>query len=244
MLILALDTSTRTGSVALARDGALLHAADGGAERLHVERLPGILTDVLAAHGATLQDVDRLAVLSGPGGFTGLRVGLATIQGLAFALDRQVFVASTLDVLAVAAHRAAPLTPVVGAWMRGMRGEVFSGVYRPSPECGPTGLEVLLAPVVGSPDDVAAQWPVHVGRGPVAVAGDAWPQEADALRRVVGADRLVAVTAPPLAGLLALLAGDPRAEVVGPHAVAPTYVRRPDAVVLRERAGLEVPETP
>src|SRR5690606_11335735 len=64
MLILALDTSTRTGSVALARDGVLLHAADGGAERLHVERLPSVLTDVLSAHGATLADVDRLAVLS------------------------------------------------------------------------------------------------------------------------------------------------------------------------------------
>jgi tRNA threonylcarbamoyladenosine biosynthesis protein TsaB len=244
MLILALDTSTRTGSVALARDGALLHAADGGAERLHVERLPGVLTDLLAAHGAALDDVDRLAVLSGPGGFTGLRVGLATIQGLAFALDRPVCVVSTLEVLAVAAHQAVPDAPIVGAWMRGMRGEVFSALYRPSVVVGPTGLEVLLPPAVGTPADVAALWPAHAGRGAIAVAGDAWPQEAEALTGVIGADRLRPVEAPPLAGVLALLAGDPRAEVVGPHAVAPTYVRRPDAVLLRERAGLEVPETP
>lgn len=244
MLILALDTSTRTGSVALARDGVLLDAAAGEAERLHVERLPGVLTEMLARHGATLQEVDRLAVLSGPGGFTGLRVGLATIQGLAFALDRAVFVASTLEVLAVAAHRAAPQAPIAGAWMRGMRGEVFSALYRPAAERSPTGLAELLAPVVGSPGDVAAQWPAHIGSHEVAVAGDAWPGEADALRLAVGGDRLVPVTVAPLAGLLALLAGDARAEVVGPHAVAPTYVRRPDAVVLRERAGLVVPDTP
>jgi tRNA threonylcarbamoyladenosine biosynthesis protein TsaB len=244
MLILALDTSTRTGSVALARDGVLLHAADGGAERLHVERLPGVLTDVLSAHGATLADVDRLAVLSGPGGFTGLRVGLATIQGLAFALDRQVFVASTLEILALAAHRAVPDARVVGAWMRGMRGEVFSALYRPEPDAGPSGLGIVLPAVVGTPAEVAEQWVGYVGSADVAVAGDAWPQEADALRHVLGAGRLHPVDAPPLAGLLALLAADARAELVGPHAVAPTYVRRPDAVLLRERAGLAVPETP
>ncbi len=239
MLVLALDTSTRSGSVALARDGTLLSAAAGDADRMHVERLPGVLTDLLGAHGASLQDVDRFAVLSGPGGFTGLRVGLATIQGLAFALEREVFVASTLEVFALAAHQAEPACPLAAAWMRGMRGEVFSAIYRVAPDAGPSGLEPVLRPMVGSPVEAAAHWPPQVGDRTVTLSGDAWVSpDGDALRARLPDGQLHHVDAPPLAGLLALLAGHPAAVAVTAHAVAPTYVRRPDAEITRERAGL------
>lgn len=237
MLILALDTSTRSGSLALVRDGLLLTAVPGDAVRLHVERLPGVLTDLLAAHGASLDEVDRFAVLSGPGGFTGLRVGLATMQGLAFALGREVFVASTLEVFALAAHQAEPTCPLAGAWMRGMRGEVFSAIYRVAPEGVPSGLAAVLAPMVGTPEEAAALWPDCVGAADIAVAGDAWASaDGEALRARVPEEQLLFVEAPPLAGVLALLAAHPAAVAVTAHAVAPTYVRRPDAEITRERA--------
>ena len=132
MLVLALDSSTRTGSIALARDGHVLASRIGDAAVRHAVRLPGDLVALLASHGHTLADVDLFAAAAGPGGFTGLRVGLATIQGLAMALDRRVFVASTLDLLAVAGHAAAPQARWIGAWMHGMRGEVFTALYQPS----------------------------------------------------------------------------------------------------------------
>lgn len=246
MLILALDTSTRSGSVALARNGQLLAALAGDAVRLHVERLPGVLTDLLASHGASLAEVDRFAVLSGPGGFTGLRVGLATIQGLAFALDREVFVASTLELLALAAHQAEPGCPLAAGWMRGMRGEVFSAIYRVAPGATPSGLEPVLPPMVGTPDEAAEAWPAPIGDADaVAVSGDAWASpDGDALRARVADRRLRYVEAPPLAGVLALVAGHPEAVPVTAHAVAPTYVRRPDAEVTRERAGAALPGAP
>lgn len=242
MLILALDTSTRSGSVALARDGQLLAGLTGDAVRLHVERLPGVLTDLLSAYGASLDEVDRFAVLSGPGGFTGLRVGLATIQGLAFALNREVFVASTLELFALVAHQAEPGCPLAAAWMRGMRGEVFSAIYRVAPCSAPSGLEPVLQPMVGTPVDAAATWPERVGDLHVALSGDAWTSpDGDPLRARVPEGHLRYVDAPPLAGVLALLAGHPAAVPVTAHAVAPTYVRRPDAEITRERAGAILP---
>lgn len=245
MLILALDTSTRAGSVALARDGVVVGAMAGDADRLHVQRLPGVLTELVALHGVSLDDVDRLAVLSGPGGFTGLRVGLATIQGLAFALGRTVVVASTLEVLARAAHEAHPGTAIAGAWMRGMRGEVFSALYRPAPGAGPSGLAPLLPPMVGRPDEAAHAWHEYLGTSAVTFAGDAWETpDGDALRTRYPAAQLMPVEAPPLAGVLARLAAHPLARAVAADAVAPTYVRRPDAVITRERSGVPLPEMP
>lgn len=244
MLILALDTSTRSGSLALAEGPRLLEASTGDADRLHAVRLPAALVDLLSTHARRLDMVERLAVLSGPGGFTGLRVGLATIQGLAFALDRPVYVASTLEVLAVAAHRARPEATRVGAWMRGMRGEVFSAIYRLAGDGSPTGLREILAPSVGTPMEVAALWPPLVAGTTVAVAGDAWSTDGDALRAALQRTPLTYVDAPPLAGILAALAGHPAAVAVAPHAVAPTYVRRPDAVLTREREGLAVSDLP
>ena len=89
MVILALDTTTKAGSYALWRGDALVEQRPGDAARTHAERLPGDLADLLAAHGLTVKDVDLYAVASGPGSFTGLRVGVATIQGLALVHGKQ-----------------------------------------------------------------------------------------------------------------------------------------------------------
>jgi len=248
MLVLALDTSTRAGSVAVARDGAVLVESAGDPSRTQAERLPEWLLATLGAAGHTLADVDRLAVLSGPGGFTGLRVGLATVQGLALGLERDVFVASTLEVLAWGTSQQAPVGAVVGTWMRGMRGEVFTAAYRAA-DSGvgrqtPSRLEAVVEPLVDIPEGAAARWRDVLGEPgihPILVTGDAWDTSGatlvDALQGHVIAH--VAVGLP--AGLLARLACDPAAAGVAPHAVAPTYLRKPDAVVARERDGAPVP---
>ena len=78
---LALDTSTAEGSVALRRDGAIVIARAGDPSHPHGVRLPGDLFAALEQARLTLADVTLLAVGLGPGPFTGLRVGLATIDG-------------------------------------------------------------------------------------------------------------------------------------------------------------------
>src|SRR5829696_10078390 len=106
MLLLALDTTTAAGSIALWRDG-LIEEQRGDSARSHAQRLPGDLVALLAAHGLALRDVERYAVAAGPGSFTGLRIGIATVQGLALVNDRLVHAIGTLDLLAHDAARAA-----------------------------------------------------------------------------------------------------------------------------------------
>jgi len=237
MLVLALDSSTRSGSLAIARDGHVLASHVGDAAVRQAVRLPGELVALLSAHGHTLADVELFAAAAGPGGFTGLRVGLATIQGLAMALDRRVFVASTLDLLAVAGRAAAPEARWIGAWMHGMKGEVFTALYQPSPAA--TGVVAVVPAFVGTPDDAADTWVTAAPDDTVAVLGDAWPDAAAALSARFG-EALLPIVAPPLAEVLAIEAGRRASEAVVPAAVRPAYVRRPDAVLTRLHAGLPV----
>src|SRR5215472_15972812 len=100
MVVLALETVTRAGSVAVL-DGATCHATTGDPTRTHGERLPHDATAWLSRFGHTLADVELFAIISGPGSFTGLRVGMAAIQGFALSRGRQVVAVPTLDALAL-----------------------------------------------------------------------------------------------------------------------------------------------
>src|SRR5262250_256998 len=97
MRVLALDTTTRAGSVALVDDDIVIDQRPGDASRTHAERLPAEIVALLAAHGRAAADVDLFAVASGPGSFTGMRIGIATIQGLALVRRTPVVSVSALD---------------------------------------------------------------------------------------------------------------------------------------------------
>ena len=134
MIILALDTTTRAGSVALMSADTLLGWSSGDPDRTHGERLPGDLLRLLATHGTSLHDVDLFAVCAGPGSFTGLRVGLATVQGLALATGRRVVPIPTLEALAHAGLEHQPSggqrPALIVPWMDAHRREVFAAVYQ------------------------------------------------------------------------------------------------------------------
>jgi tRNA threonylcarbamoyladenosine biosynthesis protein TsaB len=244
MLILALDTTTRAGSVALWRDG-LLEARLGDEARTHAERLPGDLIAMLERYGATVADVDRYAVASGPGSFTGMRVGIATIQALALVHERLVTPISALEALAHEAASAPAVAPgsCVGGWMEAYRGDVFAALYRvdrlaPAGAADPRGaaaLTLIDGPRVAAPDRLASAWADAVPDGPVFVAGDGAVRAGPELDRALG-DRLCHVDPRPLAGTIAALAARRPADAVRPHAIVPLYVRRPDAELAREAA--------
>jgi tRNA A37 threonylcarbamoyladenosine modification protein TsaB len=112
VLTLALDTSTRAGSVAVVHGTTVLSVVHGDATRTHGERLPDELDRALKGAHVQPRDLELLVVASGPGAFTGLRIGLAAMQGLAMVLNVPVIAVSALDALALAALAARrPPTP-------------------------------------------------------------------------------------------------------------------------------------
>jgi tRNA threonylcarbamoyladenosine biosynthesis protein TsaB len=124
-LILAIDTATRAGSVALARGANLLHLQSGDKESSHSVDLIANVEAALNTIGAKLSEVDLFAAASGPGSFTGLRIGLATIKSFAVSVSKQCVGVPTL---AAIAHAAGTSVRTVALLPAG-RGEVFAQLF-------------------------------------------------------------------------------------------------------------------
>ena len=238
MLVLALDTTTRGGSVAVAKDGRVLDLLEGDASRPHAERVPGDLVRSLERSGASLSEVDVFAVAVGPGSFTGLRIGIAAIQGCAFAAGRPVVGVSALEALALTAPAAANGAAVrrLGVWIDAQRNEVFSALYEIRGAGANAVLETVEGPAVGEPAATAGRWHRLLGGASCPVVGDGAVRYHQALADAAGAP-IPVINPPPIAATIALVA-ERRAlagESTVPHAIRPLYVRRPDAELARER---------
>jgi len=251
LYILAIDTTTTRGSLALARDGVLLEARAGEEHRTHGERLPGDIETLLGRHGLTTAAIDTFAVARGPGSFTGLRVGIATTQGLALAHDRRVVGLSVLDVLAdIAAERAqtddAP-PDIIAPWVDAKRGEIFSALYVLRANAG-TRLgdrdnrpgerwHANVGPVAIQPASLLNTWAAHLTDRQIWILGDGVPGCRPILEQHLGARARLLDDLPLTAGVMAVMASTKpwQTQVVPPHALQPLYVRRPDAELARER---------
>ena len=232
-LLLALDTTTRAGSVAVARGDDVLALIQGDRTRTHGERLPGEIEQVLQRAAVKPEQLDLLVVSSGPGAFTGLRIGLAAIQGLAMVLGKSVIGVSALDALAQAAREECGIAidTTVVAWMDAARGEVFSAAYR----VGQNGPEPIVDPMVGLPPDMLRALPSAIG-GTVTFIGDGALRYREQIHSAIPSARIIEPV-PLIAPALTRL-GRRRAAAGGagpPHALQPLYVRRPDAELDRER---------
>jgi tRNA threonylcarbamoyladenosine biosynthesis protein TsaB len=234
MVLLALETVTPAGSLAICRDGHVVGQV-GNTTTPHAARLPMALVDYLASHGLALTDVDRLAVVCGPGSFTGVRIGMACVQGLAVTRGLDVAAVSTLEAIAEGWRAGLPGAPpqTVVACLDGMRGEVF---FAPFLWDGHRMRSVGDA-AVGAPSPSV----VEELAGPVTVVGSGAVKYAD-VWRAAGVDT-VRDALEPLAASAARLAAGPAWPVVSPHALRPVYVRRPDVELARDRRALDA-QTP
>ncbi len=162
MLLLVTDTSGKNGTVALARAGEPgLHGTDvtdrEAEQVIEVVPLAGgmfsaqlvpQIAALLTRHGFSKTDIDALIVVSGPGSFTGLRVGLAAIKALAEILKKPIVPVSLLEVVATAARTHGRVVAVLD----GGRGEVFFGDY----EIAGESVQVLREELLSKPDFLSA----------------------------------------------------------------------------------------
>jgi tRNA threonylcarbamoyladenosine biosynthesis protein TsaB len=214
VLVLAVDTTTPGGSVALGEGGSLLGEVRLAASGPHSTRLLPAIDFLLSSLGRAPAEIGGYAVAAGPGSFTGLRVGISTVQGMALASGRPCLGVSALDLLAERLRGAAPrLAAVVDAF----RGEVFAGIY--DGEARPLGEALRIEPAVflaGVPPGAA-------------LLGD-WVRahESEVLAAVPGA--VLPRRSLFLAGTLARLA-EARLEAGeggGPEHLRPLYLREAD----------------
>jgi len=213
-LVLAIDTTHEFGSLALARGDEILeemplHAPAGFGHVLY-----GRLDELLRLHGVRVEAIDCFAAASGPGSFTGVRVGLACVKGLAEATARPAAAVSNLQ--ALACFGSGPLRAVL---LDARRGEIYGAVYD---DCA----RIAVPEVVSKPAAWLATLPPDVEfiASDFAALREALPDTPFAGARMITAPRA-------LAGAIARLAVARmrRGEAADPAALDANYVRRSDA---------------
>jgi tRNA threonylcarbamoyladenosine biosynthesis protein TsaB len=184
MKILAVDTSTASGSMALLEGGKLMAEWTLFSAQTHNRRLLKMVDTFLEALGWAIDDVDGFAVTAGPGSFTGLRIGLTTVKTLAWTLGKPFAAVPSLDALA-APLGFAPLP--VCALLDARRNEVYFGLYHPD---GKGGLQRMGPYLVMSPARVADRI-----EGQAIFCGDGWLLYRDMFSETLGS-RIVEASAP------------------------------------------------
>lgn len=220
MLIVAIDTSGRRGSVALCRgdagsfEVAQLTALEGGT---YSARLMPTISSLLEQNHFDKKDVDGFVVVSGPGSFTGLRVGLATVKGLCEILRKPLATVSMLEAVAVTYGSA---EETVTAVLDAGRGEVYVGEYRVGPGSASLDREYIMK---------IAEFAAEASR----IGGELLTPDASVADFLQSANVRARLVAPVQAdgigriGLRKLLAGD----VADPVSVDVNYIRRSDAEI-------------
>ena len=126
MNLLAVDTTTPDGSVALLKDRRLLSEINGSGPLNHSQRLPAIQF-VLEAHHLEIGDIDAFAVCAGPGSFTGIRVGMSTVKSFAYALDKPIAPVSSLTALATKLRQ--PVNRLICPLMDAKKNQVYAALF-------------------------------------------------------------------------------------------------------------------
>jgi tRNA threonylcarbamoyladenosine biosynthesis protein TsaB len=225
MLLLAIDTSGKQGSIALAPAGE--RSADGNdVEVIEVVPLAGgtfsaqlvpQIATLLSGHGFTKHDIGAFAVASGPGSFTGLRVGLAAVKALAEVLDKPIAAVSLLEVCVFTSGAQGKIMAVLDAG----RSEVYVGKYEIPANAGQVPREHIL-----TRSEFFAQ-----ARGWTVVTPDA------VLAEAAGAAGLSVSTLVPISAAAVARLGWRKiqsGETVTPEQLEANYIRRTDAEMLKK----------
>lgn len=240
MKILGIDTATPTASVALVDEGRLVlevtHpngdqkvAAKAGAARSnHAEIILPLVDQVLKSTGLEMRELCALAVSIGPGSFTGLRIGLSTVKGLAYGWGVSVVGVSTLN---AAAARVTDWEGLVCPFLDARKKEVYAAIFRKHAE----GLERLTDDLVSTPQAVLRHIVSLEASGLCLLIGDGIDGYRESIRGFLG-DRATLTLGegyPSIACAVARLASDrlrkSEMDPIGP--LVPLYLRPSEAEV-------------
>jgi tRNA threonylcarbamoyladenosine biosynthesis protein TsaB len=218
MRVLAIDASSLAGGVALLDEERLVAEYVLDVSVTHSERLMAAVDRVLADARWTPRTLGGLAVAVGPGSFTGLRIAVSTVKGLALALDLPIAAVPTLDAMAAAVPWAAlPVCPVLDA----RKGEVYASLYRWQEGVMRRDWDYLALP----PSALAARL-----SEPTLVVGDGAPAiHSPYARALPPPRRLPSPACVGVLGLERLRSGD----TVAAAALAPFYLRPSEAELKR-----------
>ena len=227
MLILGIETSTKTGSVAVASDSAVIAQYSLNIEVTHSERLMSTVDRVLKDTGLAIADLDGFAVAIGPGSFTGLRIGISTVKGLELATSKPVAAIPTLQALAWNLPFAGvPICPMLDA----RKNEVYAALYR-----------YERAVLVQTMPDAAIPLAALAGKieGVTIFTGEAAHIYRSEIERQFGDRALFAPSSAilPSAAAVAVIGLEMIAKngQVEPDSLTPIYIRRPEAEVAWEK---------
>ncbi len=153
MTILALETTSSFGSIAVGRDGKLLALSCMDIQVTHSERVMPEIDRLFKALDIEMKEIDCIAVSNGPGSFTGVRIGLATAKGIAMSLEIPLVPVNTLELLAANAFGSdRAVLPLIDARMNEVYGALFdyNGKIIIEPQCGKPEdfLKLIDRPVV------------------------------------------------------------------------------------------------
>ena len=232
MLVLAIDTAGSNGSIALLRNGELLELVPLAGRTYSAQLMPQI-SALLARHKLDKRAIDAYAAATGPGSFTGLRVGLSTIKALAEITHKPIAAVSLLEALAWASARGVarlsepgtvkqPFEAQVIAALDAMRGEVFVGEYVVRENAVPKLVREVLMPLqeFAAEAQPAPHLPVITPDESVASLLRARAQAVQVVPRPQS-DVIARI------GALKVAAG----QVVLPEALDANYIRRSDAEI-------------
>jgi len=127
MKVLAVETSTMAGSIAIVNDKDLIGEVKVNIEVAHAERLMNSIDWLLKTSRISIKDIDAFAISIGPGSFTGLRIGLSTVKGFSYSTNKPVIPVPTLDAFA----RVMTFCPyLISPMLDARKNEVYTGLYK------------------------------------------------------------------------------------------------------------------
>ena len=229
MYILALDTSSITGSVAIWADGQVKAEISLNTGMTHSEQVMPMVDQALGLTGIDIGAINAIAVTSGPGSFTGLRIGLSTAKALAQGLDVPIATKTSLEVLASGQMpNAGYICPILNA----RRKEVYTAIYQAEGD--------RMTRVAGPQAISLVALLEEIGEAQVLFCGDGLDAYGETIQSVMGDQALLAsglnryVRAGALAELLApaLMAGQGQTYLD----IEPFYLRQSEAVLNWEKS--------
>ena len=134
-IILNIETSTTNCSVAIADKGQVLHSIEMNDGYKHAEQLMPFVNEVMGQSGISFQRLDAVAVSSGPGSYTGLRIGVATAKGIAYALDKPLIALNSLEIMTNQVMLNHPTFDLYVPMLDARRMEVYTAAYGANLKC-------------------------------------------------------------------------------------------------------------